>query len=148
MRPAVSEICRYFISVRNAQQPINWPRIGEVLISILGDPVVRSSEYAMISIIGLFSAVPDLNHLAHLLNRYDDCSPSVRREIILAAASARATDWLRGLKESFMGMDDWCRSAYLYASRHLIVEERKFFLSKVQPRNPWEEILIRNSKSV
>lgn len=146
MRPAISEVCRYFISVKNAQQTVCWSDIGDVLENSLNDEVVRSSEYAMISIISLFASVPDLNHLQKLLRRYDESSPAVRREIILAACNAGATDWIRGLKESFRGMDDWSRSAFLYSTRLLIPEERKYFLTKVSPRNPWEEELIRTSK--
>ena len=146
MRPAIGEICRYFVSVSKSRSLVGWRAVGEQLIRVLEDEYVQSNEYATLSVMALFGQEPELNHLSQLLSRFDKSSPLIRREIILAAVAANAVDWLRSIKDSFQGMDAWNRSAFLLGVQELIPDERKFFLTTVSPQDTIEELLIGLAK--
>jgi retron-type reverse transcriptase len=143
MIPALSEVCRYFIAVADNGAQLDWESVGERLIALLDNPVVQSNEYFQISILSLFSREPQLNHIARLIQRYQISSPYLRREIILAAASAKIGDWLRELKESVHAMDPWTRRAFLYSASCLPAEERRFFLRFASPEKVLEETVSR-----
>jgi len=78
---------------------------------------------------------------------YSQCEPSARREIILSAKINKAHDWLRELKESFLSMEHWQRMAYIYSTKSLPYEERKFFLDYKQPTNALEISLSKWSRN-
>lgn len=126
--PAMSEICHYFVAVGSRGGFTDWPGTGERLLEAMRHPVVESSEYFQMSILSLFGREPRFNHVGKLISRFDASSPFARREIVIAAASGGASDWLRELKETVGAMDMWTRRAYLWSAKKLPAEERKFFL--------------------
>jgi retron-type reverse transcriptase len=138
--PAMSEVCRYFISVSQGTD-LDWEIIGEDLLKIFDNEIVRSNEYYQLSILSLFAAQQKLDNLAALVRIYKFESPILRREIILCAARHGAVDWLRELKEEFLTMDPWNRRAFLYAVALLPREERRFFLKHARSDGVLEELL-------
>lgn len=138
--PAMSEVCRYFISV-SQRTDLEWEIIGENLLKFLDNEIVRSNEYYQLSILSLFAAQQKLDNLSGILKLYRTASPILRREIILCAARHGAVDWLRELKEEFSTMDRWNRRAFLYAAALLPKEERRFFLKYAGCDGILEELL-------
>lgn len=144
--PAISEVCRYFVSVEMGDTTLNWPNIGERLINLLGTEIVQSNEYVQMSILSLFNRKTQLDHFPKLVARYSNVSFFLRREIILAAAECGHADWLRELKGQVSGMDPWTKRAFFYAARQLPADERKFFLNFVASDNLLEKLIINWAK--
>ncbi len=144
--PAISEVCRYFLATSQTAE-LQWDSVGYNLLDFLNNEIVASNEYYQLSILSLFSAQKQLNHLPGLLNLYESSSPVLRREIILCAAKHQAIDWLRELKEHYSSMDDWCRRAFLYAMHLLPRDERKVFLRHGRPNGPLEEMIAEWAKT-
>lgn len=146
MVPAVSEICRYFVSASESKADRNWPEVGEQLLSLLDKDLIQSNEYFQISILALFSNEPRLDHMSRLISKYSTSSTFMRREILLAAAESGQIDWLRELKETVPQMEPWAKRAYLYASRQLPTDERKFFLGTIAKNNVLDELIVSWAK--
>ena len=144
--PAMSEICRYFLAVSRVAD-LEWKDIGQNLLKLLSNEIVKSNEYYQLSILSLFSSQKKLNNLPEILKIYQNASPYLRREIIICAAKHGAHDWLRELKEEYPSMDPWSRRAYLYGSYLFPNEEKKFFLKYANPKGILEELIIDWAKS-
>jgi hypothetical protein len=138
---AVSELCRYFVSVRHVAR-MNWEQIGKDLMKFLEHEVVRSNEYYQLSILSVLAAHPESMDISAILSLYRASSPTIRREIILCASRYGAVDWIRKVTEEFDSMDPWNRRAVLCAVTSLPQRERRSFLKHAQPRDLLEEILI------
>lgn len=147
LTPAVSDLCHYLIAVSGTLSSIRWTDVGTNLVTVRNAPLLAANEYFQLSVLSLFSRIAELNHLPQLLREFSSSSPTVRREIILAAATAGHADWLRELKEQFPAMDPWTRRAFLYACGRLPKEERRFFLGTVGGPSPLEKLIIRHAKS-
>jgi retron-type reverse transcriptase len=146
LMPAISDLCRYLISVSETGREIAWLDVGETLLTLLDQRLIVANEYFQLSIASLFSRLAQLNHLPKLINRFSTATPLLRREIVLAAATAGHADWLRELKEHFPGMDPWTRRAFLYAASRLPGEERRFFFRTVNQPTELEILLIKHAK--
>lgn len=146
LAPAISDVCHYFVSV-SRNSGINWGSVGNKLIGLLENEIVRSNEYFQMSILSLFNKEPQLNHIPHLVSLYKGSSNFLKREIILAAAESGHADWIRELKEEFSGMDPWTRRALIYATRRLPIDERKFFLRTITSNNLLESIITGRAKA-
>jgi Reverse transcriptase (RNA-dependent DNA polymerase) len=143
LAPALSEITRYISSARQRFTG-KWPTIGDRLLDMLDDPIVKTSEYMQMLIANVFETVTELNHIGNLTRRFDSVGPWCRREIVLAAATANSQAWVRTQKEKFSGADSWMRRAILYAARSLPDDERKFWLRQTKPalRGLIEELIF------
>jgi hypothetical protein len=125
--PAIGDVCRYLVSSASNYQG-DWRRLGGWILDNLEHPVLASNDYFQLSLLSLFGRNSSLNHLERLVRMYDRASPTVRREIVLAAYQAGASDWIRQLKESISGLDPWSKRAVLMAGSLLPPDERRFFL--------------------
>jgi retron-type reverse transcriptase len=141
MLPALSEICRYFLSVSKSPEQ-EWEVVGRDLLGLLNNNVVKRSEYYQLSIFSLFSTQRNLDNLPIILRSYTNSPPSIRREIILCAAKHGVVDWLRRLKEEFGSMDPWNRRALIYASKLFPNDEKRFFLRNISAINSLERAII------
>lgn len=138
---AISDVCHYFVSVsRNPE--INWGSVGNKLIALLDNEIVRSNEYFQMSVLSLFNREPQLDHIPQLVALYKRSSDFLKREVILAAAVSGHADWIRESKEEVHAMDPWTRRAFLYATRQLPSEERRFFLKSITASSPLESLII------
>ena len=147
LTPAISEICLYFVSVSNFSD-IEWPDVGDRLIRLLENEIIKSNGYLQMSIYSLFNRKIELNHLDKLLRNYKSVSPLLQREIIIAAYKNGASDWIRELKEQFSVMDIWTKRAFLIACSILPKEERKFFIKQISRDNkPLDELIIKYAKN-
>jgi hypothetical protein len=146
LTPALSDICHYLLS---ASQNLNGdvPSIGEELVQALDNEIIKTNEYFQICIMSLFSRNSGFNHFPVLQERYNTSSSDIKREIILAARCAENSDWLRELKESFLGFENWTASAFLIALKLLPPDERKYFINKLPKGNECIEILKKWAKA-
>jgi len=144
--PALSDVCHYLISAADSFQG-DWQVVGKAVLESLQHPIIKSNEYFQLSLMNLFSRNPSLNHLPNLVNRFAQSSNSIKREIILAACRAGASDWLRQLKEEFGGLNLWNQDAFIYSTHILPKEERSFFIRSLSKMNAWTDIVARWSKN-
>jgi len=146
MVPAASEVCQYFVSAGSMCVDYDWPKIGAVLLDLFDNSIIQASEYFQISLLSLFSRNVHLDQVPAVLPRYKNSSPFLRREIIILAAESGHIDWLRELKQDVTCMDPWTKRAFLYASKKLPEEERKFFLRSISPNSLLESLIIEWAK--
>ncbi|MBD5507463.1 MAG: RNA-directed DNA polymerase [Lachnospiraceae bacterium] len=130
LMPAISDIALYFSSIAQ-ESNIVLENIGEKLLGMLKNPIIRSNEFLQITILNLFAKTDKFNHIARLVEMYNNSSDYIKREIILAAYSAKQKSWIRELKQDYNGLGAWGQRALLIASELLPKDERRFFLQNV-----------------
>lgn len=143
--PCLANICTY-LSAAQSIDAQGWKSIGAKLLQVLEREEVRQQEFFRLSILSVFGRNGQTNHFASLAALYQQSDPFVRREILLAAKANSAFDWLREYKESFSGMDDWQKPAYLFSISGLPSDEKKFFVNRYSFTRPYELNLARWSK--
>lgn len=130
LMPAISDIALYFSSIAQ-ESDIVLEDVGEKLIKLLSNPIIRSNEFLQITIFNLFAKTDKFNHITQLVEMYNNSSDYIKREIILAAYSTKQTSWIRELKQDYNGLGVWGQRALLIASELLPRDERKFFIQNV-----------------
>jgi hypothetical protein len=138
--PAISDICRYFVSVANKQDK-EMHEVGEELISLLDNDIIKVNDFFLISILSLFSSTVRFNHIDKIIRLYRTSSESIKRKVILSAYEANKPDWIRELKEEYPRLDIWSRRALLIASSTLPSDEKKFYLKGIKEKLSKEDIL-------
>ncbi|EEK2938024.1 Retron-type reverse transcriptase, partial [Salmonella enterica subsp. enterica serovar Cerro] len=128
--------------------PKEWKKIGTKLLKLYKLPEVQSNEYFRLLILSVFSKNSYINHFSKLRELYQKSDPFIRREIILAAKTNRAYDWVRELKEHYPSMDPWQQRAMIYAVSGLAKDEKKYFLQRVTVKRPFEIALSKWSKNI
>ncbi len=127
---SISDIALYFSSIAQ-ESDIVLEDVGEKLIKLLSNPIIRSNEFLQITIFNLFAKTDKFNHITQLVEIYNNSSDYIKREIILAAYSTKQTSWIRELKQDYNGLGVWGQRALLIASELLPRDERKFFIQNV-----------------
>lgn len=146
--PCFANICLYLSSVQTIT-PEGWKLIGEKLLGLLSRSEVQSNEYFGLSILSLFGRNASLNHLSQLIHMYSSAPPFARREILLAAKSARAHDWIREHKEGYLLMDPWQQRTMIYCVSDLPKDEKNYFINNVCALSrPFDIVLGKWSKSI
>lgn len=130
LMPAISEIALYFSSIAQ-ESNIVLEDIGEKLLKLLDNPIIKSNEFLQITIFNLFANTDRFNHISRLVELYNNSSEYIKREIILAAHSAKQKSWIRELKQDCNGLGIWGQRGLLIASELLPRDERKFFIQNV-----------------
>lgn len=143
--PCFANICAYLASVQNIE-PEDWKDIGQDLLHLLEREKVKSNEFFRLSILSLFSRNAHLNHFASLSARFGGSDANARREILLAAHRNRVADWVRGYKESYDGMDNWQKRAFVFCSSMFPSDEKKFFLRRCKTNRPFDSTLVKWAK--
>ncbi|WP_409275857.1 RNA-directed DNA polymerase [Neobacillus sp. SCS-31] len=138
--PAISDICRYFISVAK-KQDTSMHDVGEDLINLLDNDLIEINEFFLISILSLFSGTIHFNHIEKIINLYRNSSDIVRRKVILSAYEANKSDWIRELKEDYPRLDVWSKRALLIAASRLPLDEKKFYLNGIKGKLLKSDIL-------
>ncbi|MFB5270011.1 RNA-directed DNA polymerase [Paenibacillus enshidis] len=144
LMPAISDICHYLISASEYFED-DFLVLGDNLMKILEDPLINANEYFYIAIVNLFASNSNLNHLTKLLELFQNSAPEIKRKIIFAAYEAKASSWIRELKESYSGLDPWSRRALLIACSILPEDEKEHYLKHIKKTHTLsvtEEILI------
>lgn len=67
-----------------------------------------------------------------LIKLYDNCGTAAKRQIILAATVANATEWLRLLKSDCSNLEPWLRRAIIYSAQTFPKDEKKFWLGNIK----------------
>lgn len=128
--PALNDIMQYFASVAFLTKD-KLPAVGEQLLSILDDRLIKSNDFFQICILNLFTDTNQFNNIARLVSLYDSASINVQREILLAAIPANCSSWISEHKEKYMTMSPWCKRAFILASSILPSDEKEVFLGKI-----------------
>ncbi len=144
--PCFANICFYLASVQSVP-PRDWKRVGSKLLKLLSMPEVKSSEYFRLLVLSLFTRNEHINHFTRLHKLFQSSDAFVRREVILAARTNRAFDWVRELKEGYPSMDPWQQRAMLFVIAGLAKDERKYFISRQSIVRPFERSLAKWAKS-
>ena len=140
LTPCFASICAYIASLQEVEAS-RWRKIGTRLLKLLDLEEVRESEYFRLSILSLFSRNPEINHFKRLQRLYQSSDSFAKREVLLAAKTSGAVDWLREHKEDFDAMDQWQKRAFLYCTHDFPADERKFFIRRHQFERPFEATL-------
>lgn len=127
LTPCFASINSYFASLKRLTSE-QWKAIGTGIISIIDSDVITANPYFMMQLYSLFSRNKGINHFANLSRKFASTNQLAQREIILAARTNSAIDWLREQKENYHNMDQWQQMAYIFSISLLPVEERKFFI--------------------
>ncbi len=130
LMPAISDIALYFSSVAQESNTVRED-IGEKILGLLDNPIIRSNEFLQITILNLFANTDKFNHITRLVELYNNSSDYIKREIILAAYSSKQKSWIRELKQDYNRLGVWGQRALLIASELLPKDERKFFIQNV-----------------
>lgn len=130
LMPAISDIALYFSSVAQESNTIRVD-IGEKMLGLLDNPIIKSNEFLQITILNLFANTDKFNHITRLVELYNNSSDYIKREIILAAYSSKQKSWIRELKQDFNRLGVWGQRALLIASELLPKDERKYFIQNV-----------------
>lgn len=143
--PCLANLCFYFSSVQTA--PLSgWKDIGRGLLDLLRTRRIEGNEYFRISILSLFSIIPDLDHFQELARMYESSDSGVRREILLAAHRSNAQDWIRLHKDDFDGMDPWQKRAFIIVCSSFTKDERSHYLGRKKFERPLENTIKKWSK--
>lgn len=146
LTPALSDVCHYLLAASQNQNG-DIPDVGKELVRALDNDLIRTNEYFQICILSLFGRNKAYDHFPNLLDLYETGSSHLKREIILAARCANKSDWLRELKEPFIGFESWTATAFLIAAKSLPDEERKFFVNGLPKGNDLIEVIKKWTKA-
>lgn len=128
--PALSDICMYLLS--SAEKPLEHSElIGKMIIDLLDTEIIKSNEFFRLSLLSVFEHSRSLNNLHLLLPKFDNCSGTIKRTIILAAYLNRSVGWIRELKEKAMTYDRWTLRACIIAFSILPKDERRVILTNI-----------------
>jgi hypothetical protein len=120
--------------------------LGGALVGALDLPIIGRSPYLQMMLLNVVATIPGLNHIDRLTARYSIADSTVRRGILLAAASGKRSDWLRDRKADFRTMDPWSKRAFIKASAALPHEESKFWLDSVRDSlRPLERVVAKHA---
>ncbi len=120
--------------------------LGGALVKALDLPIIGRSPYLQMVLLDVMATIPGLNHIDQLTARYSTADTSVRRGILLTAASGKRSDWLRDRKTDFRTMDPWSKRAFIKASAALPHDENKFWLDSVRDSfRPLERVVAKHA---
>jgi len=144
LTPALGEVARYIM--RASKYYISdFPNAGGIVLKALDDPIVAHSDYLKIVLLNLFSQVPKLNHINILIDRYSNSTPSMKREIVIAAGKAGQGYWIKELKSEFgSGAGSWLRAAILSSVNTFSGDEARFWVKRVSTSmTPLEKLITK-----
>lgn len=127
LAPVIGDAARYVLAA-SARFDGDPRELGSEVISLLGDSRFRNSEYIATILIHLFAENAKLNHVTNLTAMWKSLPQSARREVLLAAAAAGATDWLRERKDDVDNADPWVGRALIASMSRLSPDEAKFWI--------------------
>ncbi len=146
LEPCLPSVCTYISSIQAIPNQ-QWVKIGSKLLNILEKESILNTEFARLSILGLFSKNQHIDHFNKLASRFDAMDSHSRREIILAAHVNSNPHWLRQHKEIFQSMDPWQKMAYVYCISRWASDEKTHFLKRHKFFNEFEKVLKKWSRS-
>src|SRR5690606_14557898 len=92
--PAINDVCLYINSCAE-NYTSDWKEVGEYIIQLLDDEIVKSNEFYSLTLLNLFVYNASLNHFADLIKRYSGSSENVKRKILLSSLNFESEGWLR-----------------------------------------------------
>ncbi len=141
---AVGAFFSNFISLTNDERLESGNRILHQLSS---DPIINH-EYIRMILLSLFASGKLLGSSSKLLALYNQFpDQATRREIILALGLCGQRHWFLTQRKNYDDLRPWERRAFIWASRCLTTDERKYWLKSVDGRfDILEKILSRTKK--
>lgn len=139
--PALNDIMQYFLSVAIASRAKHYD-IGEQLLFLLNDRLIKSNDFFQLCILSLFSSTSQFDNITTLVSLFDNASSNVQREILLATIPSHSSSWISEHREKYQSMSPWCKRAFLLATSILPCDQKTVFLKKiVKPALTKDEIL-------
>jgi hypothetical protein len=123
--PALNDMCLYISSCAQNYNS-DWKDIGENIVELLDDEIVKENQFYQISLLNLFVYNKELNHIDQLINIFKNQNEEVKRKVLLASLHYDNASWIHQLKEEQMRFSEWTRRAYLIATKSLPAEQKKF----------------------
>ncbi len=142
LTPALADLGTYLLSTR--ENFGDWKNIGEDILHALKHPVIQHSEYLTVILLDLYGRLPDLNHVADIIQKYPTSTDMMKRKIVRAATALKADYWLREQKDTFLIADPWLRRALIAGSSTFGKDEREFWLQRTEKvATDLEKMVIR-----
>jgi hypothetical protein len=113
--PVIGDTARYLARAGKNWKG-QWSDLGSAVLGHVTNPIVEKSHYVQAVLFSLFAEQKELNHLGDLLQHFDKANDAAKRELLLAARTAGASDWLHHLRAKVNGFDSWSRRAFVYAT--------------------------------
>jgi len=123
--PAINDMCLYISSCAQNFKS-DWKAIGENIIELLDDVIVKENQFYQISLLNLFVYNKELNHIDQLIRIFKTQNEEVKRKVLLASLNFDNAAWIHQLKEEQVRFSEWTRRAYLIATKSLPPEQKKF----------------------
>lgn len=141
--PALNDIMLYFLSISQFEPSI-CVQMGEELLKLLENKLISSNEFFLITILNIFGSSKEFNHIDKLISKYDSVSENLRREILFATIPAKASSWIRELREHYPNMNTWCKRSYLMACSIIPQEEKQYFLKNERQQLGNEDVIEKS----
>lgn len=122
--PVVGDAAHY-LATAGKNWDRGWKDLGANILRHAKSPMVIRSPYLQMVLYGLFARVADLNHFPQLASRFEHLEPAAKREVLLAAAVSRSTDWLHAVRKQAKSFDSWTRRAFVQASSVLPAKQQE-----------------------
>lgn len=139
--PVLPDVVRYIVHASRSYLG-DLQQGGARVVKALAVPIVAHNEYLQAVLVNLIAKVPDLDHIGACLALYDSAGPSVRREIVLAAAAADQAHWVKERKDEFASGDPWFRCALVSAAPRLAGDEGRHWVGGLKPTMSGMEKLV------
>ncbi|MGO5053616.1 RNA-directed DNA polymerase [Lachnospiraceae bacterium LCP25S3_G4] len=146
LTPAISDVALYFASVAEESDSA-LDEIGGELLKLLNNPIIKSNDFFQISVLNLFTNTNKFDNITTLMGMFNSSNEYIKREIILAAYSAKIKSWIREIKQEYQSLGIWGQRALLISSELLPKDERKFFIQNMMSNqnNLALEIIAKNT---
>jgi hypothetical protein len=129
--PALNDVCLYINSCAENYQS-DWKMIGETVIEILQDEIVKANPFYQISLLNLFVYNKSLNHIDSLVKLFKNANEDIRRKILLSTLDYNSGGWIYQLKEDQQRLSPWTRRAYMIATKALVADQKKFLHNSIK----------------
>lgn len=138
--PALNDMCLYISSCAHNYNS-DWKEIGDNIVELLNDEIVRENQFYQISLLNLFVYNKELNHIDQLINIFKNQNEEIKRKILLASLHYDNASWIHQLKEEQMRFSEWTRRAYLIATKSLPADQKKFLHRDIKLTLKQDDIL-------
>jgi hypothetical protein len=129
--PAIADLASYLLSAKDNYTGA-WQDLGSQVFNALELPIIQHSEYLTVILLDLFAGLPALNHVDHILQKYEKKPSMIQREIVRVATAHKASHWLRQLKEEFPGAGPWLKRALIAGASTFNKDERMYWLQRIE----------------
>ncbi len=140
--PALNDVCLYINSCAS-NYTSDWKVIGEQILEMLEDEIIKANPFYQISLLNLFVYNKNLNHVNGLIKLFKNSNEDIRRKILLASIHYNSAGWIYQLKEEQARFSDWTKRAYIIATKSLPADQKRFLHNSIKQKLNKSDILER-----